>query len=69
MKRIAAHKKASGKDASSKPESKQQKLIEWAERHGMPKKLAENPKDKQKVLLCALSTQARARKCPPPHTH
>merc|ERR1712205_145826 len=28
---------------------KSQKLIKWAEKHGLPKKLAENPADKQKV--------------------
>ena len=53
MKKIAAHKKAASKPASSssKPETKEQKLVKWAEAHGMPKKLAENPKDKQKVRL------------------
>jgi len=45
VKTIAAHKKAAG----GSHESKQQKLVKWAEAHGMPKKLAENPKDKQKV--------------------
>merc|ERR1711966_87595 len=29
--------------------SKQQQLIKWAEAHGLPKALADNPKDKQKV--------------------
>jgi len=43
VKQLASHKKASSH------ETKSQKLVEWAERHGMPKKLAENPKDKQKV--------------------
>ena len=45
-------KKALGHKAEAKPESaesKSQKLIKWAEKHGLPKKLAENPADKQKV--------------------
>lgn len=41
--------KAPGHKAEAKPESKSQKLIKWAEKHGLPKKLAENPADKQKV--------------------
>jgi len=45
VKKIAAQKKAAG----SVHGSKKQKLIKWAEAHGMPKKLAQNPKDKQKV--------------------
>ena len=42
-------KKAPGHKAEAKQESKSQKLIKWAEKHGLPKKLAENPADKQKV--------------------
>ena len=34
--------------------SKQQKLIQWAEAHGLPKKLADNPADKLKVCLQTL---------------
>merc|ERR1719409_1151470 len=41
--------KAPGHKAEAKAESKSQKLIKWAEKHGLPKKLAENPADKQKV--------------------
>lgn len=46
-----ALKKATAKHSKnrSSPESKQQKLIKWAEAHGLPKKLVDNPKDKQKV--------------------
>jgi hypothetical protein len=47
VKKLAAHKKAA--EASSSGETKSQKLLKWAEGHGLPKKLAENPKDKQKV--------------------
>jgi len=47
VKKLAAAKKS--KHAASSHETKSQKLIKWAEAHGMPKKLAENPKDKQKV--------------------
>lgn len=40
---------AEDKKGESSHGTKSQKLVKWAEAHGMPKKLAENPKDKQKV--------------------
>jgi len=56
VKKLAAHKAAAKKSSSSSSsssagehETKSQKLIKWAEAHGLPKKLANNPADKQKV--------------------
>ena len=41
---------AAGSKAVAKPHlTKYQKLIQWAEAHGLPKKLADNPADKLKV--------------------
>ena len=48
MKKAPSHRPAAAKQPSSAP-TKSQKLIKWAEKHGMPKQLANNPKDKQKV--------------------
>jgi hypothetical protein len=54
-KKLAAHKKLIKKSAHkqksspAKSLSSSQKLIKWAEKHGLPKKLANNPKDKMKV--------------------
>jgi len=49
VKHLAAAKAAAAKTADSTPLSRHQKLIKWAEAHGLPKKLAENPKDRTKV--------------------
>ena len=54
VKKLAAQKaaKKSGSSASAASgmhETKSQKLIKWAEAHGLPKKIANNPADKQKV--------------------
>mmetsp|Transcript_24872 Transcript_24872/g.39042 ORF Transcript_24872/g.39042 Transcript_24872/m.39042 type:complete len:388 (-) Transcript_24872:60-1223(-) len=44
-----AAKKHAVKHAAASKMSKQQKLLKWAEAHGLPKKLADNPKDQAKV--------------------
>ena len=45
--------------------SKFAKLVKWAEAHGLPKKLANNPKDRKKVCLTPLLLSAVG---PTPHS-